>query len=933
MTALLQSKLTIPAARPVLVDRSDLLRRLEMIRYHRLLLVSAPAGFGKTTLVSEWVNRLTIGDLRNTKYEVRVSDALTGKRSIVNQKSTIKNRVAWLSLGEEDNDPARFLTYLKAALAKAGLIAPPKAASNTAPNDVMTDIVNEVTAALTSQPDAHVFLILDDYHLIHNRVIHKTIVFLLEHMPAQMHLILVTRADPPLPLARWRARGQLVEIRQQELRFSTEEAEDFFKQVMQRPLSAADVETLNRRTEGWIAGLQMAAVSLQGQTNVREFVQTFGGSHRFILDYLMEEVLTRQSAEVTQFLLQTAVLDRLSASLCAAILWDQKPTAVPPQSAIHNAQEILNQLESANLFLVSLDDERRWFRYHRLFADLLRQRLSQTHPEQISILHERAAAWYEAQGYPEDAISHLLQGGITDKAARLIEQQAEAMLMRSELVTVMGWISALPEKELVQRPLLSLYYGWTLIMDGHAQEQVEAALQHVSTEGASGEISLVRSLSAILRGDGITAIEQAQQALTQLAPDRTFLRGFGSWVLGLAFLYRGELDRGVDTLEKAFQLSQQVGNMTVAVASLGRLANQAWREGDLLKARKIYEQSLVLATNEAERPLPIAGESHLGLARIYYEWNELETALQQAEVGLALAERYREQSTVTAHLWLARIQQVRHNETAASRASRRARQIALQTKGTQFDDMAVAIYEASLNLLKGDAKAVEAWCQTRQIPQTIDIEALEKVDDIIEGHLRKYELVILARLHLAQKRPAKALTLLETLLINAQRLQRFDLQIEIHLLSALAHRQQGALSQADHHMEEALKIGEKGPFIRLFVDAGDGVVDLLNRQRAAAAGENRRAYLSRLLAACGQTLPGIEQTPSPASPSLIEPLSERELEVLTLIAEGLSNRQIAQRLVLSLPTIKWHTSNIYGKLGVNNRTTAVARARELKILP
>ena len=900
MTTLLQTKLTIPTLRPSLVVRDRLLRRLDAVRHKRLALVSAPAGFGKTILVAAYC-----------------------------AQAAENNLLAWLSLGEEDNDPARFLAYFVAALAAAGieLSLDETAIFASSPDLIMTDVVNGITAVLTTHPDQHLILVLDDYHLIQNKIIHEAITFLLEHMPAQMHLVLVTRADPPLPLARWRASSQLIELRQQELRFTSEETAAFLNQVMGLSLPVDDVQTLNSRTEGWIAGLQMAAVSLQGRVDAADFVRSFRGSHRYILDYLMEEVLSRQSPDVTQFLLQTAVLDRLTASLCDAVLEiDQSPVSNL------QSQHLLEQLETANLFLVPLDDERRWFRYHRLFADLLRQRLGQTEPAQIPILHRRAAAWYEANGFPEVAINHALLAGAVDQATRLIEQQAEAMLMRSEMVTVMGWLAALPEAELSKRPLLSLYYAWTMIMEGRAQDEVERVLGHVAVEGAPGELSLARSIAAIMRGDGMIAIELAQQALNSLAPNRTFLRGVGTWILGLSFLFRGELEQGMQTLEEAVHLSQQVGNMTIAVASLGRLANQAWRDGDLFKANRLYEQALVLASDEAERPLPIAGESHIGLARIYFEWNDLETALQHVETGLALMERWREISAIAGNIWLARIQQAQNDPAVAGKALDRARQIARQTKGTQFDDLAVAMTEASLHLLQGNLEAVEAWCAARQIPQIVDTTALKQRDEIIEGHLRKYEFIILARLRLAQKQPAAALALLRPLLTDAQRLRRRDLQMEIHLLTALAYQQKGDLTQADHQLQEALTLGEPGSIIRLFVEAGPDVPVLLARQQPTDS--RRQAYIHKLLEACGQPLPAakspISSLQSPAV--LVEPLSERELEVLTLIANGLSNREIAQELVLSLPTIKWHTSNIYSKLGVGNRTTAVARARELHIL-
>jgi LuxR family maltose regulon positive regulatory protein len=885
----------------------------------KLTLVSAPAGFGKTTLISAFSTQETAID---------------------------ETVIAWLSVDDADNDPTRFLTYFSAALATAGLdlaleetavsTGSRQTVSNTPPDLFMTDVINSATRLLS--PITQLIFVLDDYHLIQNRMIHEAITFLLEHMPANMHLVLTTRADPPLPLARWRARSQLVEVRQEDLRFTAKEAADFLNQIMSLSLTAEDVETLNRRTEGWIAGLQMAAVSLRDRPDVN-FVQNFSGSHRHILDYLMEEVLLSQPEGIKQFLLKTAVLERLCAPLCDEILeisdWRLETKQAPVISL--QSQQILEHLETANLFIISLDEERQWYRYHRLFADLLRQRLAQTEPAQIPILHERASVWFEANGFLEEAIHHALLAGTADKAAGLIEQMAETMLMRSELVTLMRWLTALPETELAKRPLLSFYYAWALIMEGRSQAEVETVLRYIQAEGASSEMALVSSLRALLYGDGTTAVALAQEALTQLDSEQTFLQAVTTWVLGLALLFRGDLDQGVQTLEQAVAISQEAGNLTIAAVSLGRLANQAWRGGDLHRARRIYEQVLVLATDEAERPLPIAGEAHIGLARIYFEWNDLEAARQHAETGLALTERWREVSAVAGYIWLARIQQIQGQPEDAANALDRARQIARQSEGTQFDDMAVDISDAFIQLLQGDFKKVESLCTSWDLPEEVDTGALKQRDDLIEGHLRKYQFTILARLRLAQRCPAEALALLLPVLSDVQRQHRCDLQIENHILTALAYEQIGDKAQADYHLNKALTLGEPGGFVRMFIEAGAG--EILKRQkeeleRMKDEGGRMKDYLQKLLAAFDQSTPSTAQSLiiNPQS-SLVEPLSERELEVLTLIAEGLSNREIAAELVLSLPTIKWHTSNIYGKLGVGNRTTAVARARELQILP
>ncbi len=905
---MLQTKLVPPPTRPALVMRPRLIEKLKAGVAQKLSLVSAPAGFGKTTLIAAFITQ---------------------------EKLNQGILCAWLSLSEADNDPARFLTYFLASLAVVGieLTFDESAVAGISPDLFMTEVINGITQSKAA--NSRLIFVLDDYHLIQNRMIHESITFLLENMPAPIHLIITTRADPPLPLARWRARGQLLELRQQDLRFTPEEAANFLIQTMALSLTATDVETLNRRTEGWIAGLQMAAVSLQDRSDPAQFVRSFSGSNRYILDYLMEEVLSRQPDKIKKFLLQTAVLERLCAPLCARLMIEDsrvKPAESDLQSSIldHDCQAILEHLDSANLFIVPLDQERHWYRYHRLFADLLRQRLAQTAPDLVPLLHQRAAAWFAERGLQDEAIAHALLAEDFSSAAGMIEDAAETMLMRSEQVTFMRWVATLPEAELAKRPFLSLYYACTLIMEGHTVEETQKVLQYVQAEEAPGEMDLVHSLLLLYQGDGTESIRLAQKAQRQLSSERTFLRGMATWILGIAYIFHGRLDEGWQVLEQTAQLSQQAGNMAIAVSAWMRMANQAWRQGDLFHAKRIYDQALVFATDDQERPLPIAGEPHIGLARIYYEWNDLPTALHHAETGLALAERWREISGMAGIIWLARIKQALGEPADALAALERARQIAIRSEGTQFDDIAVAMTEAYLKLLQGDLNAVSAWCAERQIPDKIYPEALQDRSDIIEGHLRKYEFIILARLYLARQKAKSALKLLLPLQAEAQRLQRHDLQIEIQILTGLAYQQLNQLTRADDHMQKALSLGEKGRFIRIFVDADVG--EIIKRIKVEGAG--MKSYQESLIAAFDQSSTHRQDqdrliNPQPA---LIEPLGERELEILTLIATGMSNREIAGELVLSLPTIKWHTSNIYGKLGVHNRTAAVARARELQIL-
>jgi LuxR family maltose regulon positive regulatory protein len=892
MTTVLPTKLTIPNIRPLPVVRRHLMEQLEAIYQRRFAIISAPAGFGKTTLIAHYAQ------------EVRAN----GRSSL-----------AWLTLEKNENDPARFLTYFIAGLAYAGFLPPSDEAEiRQMPfNQAILTIINALPAQISQTSTNGILYILDDYHLIQNKEIHEGIVYLLEHLPPHHHFIFVSRADPPFPLARWRARGELLEMRMGDLRFSEAETNEFYQKTLDIPLSDHAITVLRQRTEGWIVGLQLAAVSLQGRRDVDEFLRQFSGSHRFILDYLMEEVLARQPEVLHTFLLQTAVLDRMCASLCSSLL----------SISLDDAQKTLQQLEAANLFLVPLDDERRWYRYHHLFADLLQQRLQQTRPQVVPYLHRLASDWFAAHGFAHEAVIHALHAGDAALAADLITQIADELLMRSELVTVKRWLAMLPAAERTKRPSLSLYYAWALIMDGRAESEIETALESVVSEGAPGELELVQSLQAIFQGHGQTAIALAQQALDNLAAKSTFMRGVATWILGVSQLFVGELETGLQTLEVAVTSSRQAGNLAMAVASLGRMADQAWRGGDLYRAQRIYRQAIALASDEEEQPLPIAGETMIGMARLYYAWNDLPAARLYLLDGIALTERWREVAAATGYIWLSHIDAAQGQAASARAAIKRAGELARTSSGTELDDLAVAIGETRLNLKQGNLQAALAWVAERSLSETIDETALRQQDDIIEGHLRKYEYLLLARIRLAQKLPAAALTLLKPLLLNAQRLKRIDLEVEIHVLTALAYWQLQETQPADRHLRNALKLGLKGGHLRIFVDAGSDIGTLLERQQPDS--EAQQAYLQEVRLACGLAP---FDPPAAARQPLIEPLSERELEVLKLIAAGLSNREIGQELVISLPTVKWHTSNIYGKLNVSNRTTAVARARKLTIL-
>jgi LuxR family maltose regulon positive regulatory protein len=913
---LLQTKLYVPPLRPFLVPRPRLVEKLTERLDNKLTLISAPAGFGKTSLISEWVQQC-------------------------------ERAVSWASLDEGDNDPARFLAYLVAALQKiASAIGESALAQRPSPEMPVTEmaltaVINDIAAN-----QENFILVLDDYHLITAQPIHDALTFLLDHQPPQMHLVIATRADPPLPLALLRGRGQLTELRQADLRFTPDEAAAFLNQVMGLGLSADDVSALSARTEGWITGLQMAAVSMAGREDTTAFIRAFAGSDRYIADYLVEEVLNRQPAHLQDFLLKTAVLDRLTAPLCDFLIADfgmRNAESTIPQSEIRipNSQVVLEQLERANLFIVPLDEQREWYRYHRLFTDLLRRRLHQSQPAQVPELHRRASEWYEQNGLIAIAIDHALSAADFERASRLIEQTAETTFRRSELVTFRGWIKALPDELLHAKPVLCLYHAFSLLQSGRSLDVVESHLQRLVESGLmSGQVKVLQALLAVYHDQIPQAIELSRQALTQLPPDDTFLRHAAIWNLGFSHLADGDTEASIQALAEAARTSQAAGNTTVAVSALCQMARLSLRQGELQKVQALYHEALALAVDEAKRPLPIAGLALIGLGELAREWNELEAATDYLNDGIQLARQWRGIAAQTGYIYLARLKQAQGDEDGANASLTQARQLALKSDATDMDDLVAAFFQARIWVAQGNIAAAMRWAGERGVNQ-LDPVQLEANDTSLVSHLHKYEVLVMARILLAQNRSDEALSLLRPLLSWMERQERKDLQIEIQILIALAYQAQDDVTQALAALERALSLAEPGGYVRIFVDEGQPMIRLL--QQAFQQGI-MPAYTGRLLSECGPVLSEAEgmqnadfgatqsEVRSPKS-EMVEPLSQREIEILQLIADGLSNQEIGQRLVLALPTVKWHASNIYGKLGVNNRGTAVARARELHILP
>jgi LuxR family maltose regulon positive regulatory protein len=929
MNHLLETKLFIPPARPGLVARPRLIERLNQGLTRKLTLISAPAGFGKTTLLAGWFQTIQRSDVH----------------------------LAWISLDEGDNDAARFLAYLVAALqpvapplrqAMALLHSPQSPSTET----ILTAVINAIAGA-----DSHFILALDDYHAVRAQAAHAALAFLIEHQPPNLHLVVATRADPPLPAARLRARGQLVELHQSDLRFTAQEAAEFLSRKMGLGLSNEEVATLATRTEGWIAGLHMAALALQlvsapdSVTGVEQFIRHFSGSNRFILDYLAEEVLHRQPAAVQDFLLKTSILDRLSASLCDELMGDwelvnwglgnwetelpnyqftnlpiYQSTSLPIYQSTNyqsTSQAMLDYLERANLFVVPLDDRREWYRYHRLFADLLRQQLGLSMRGQVEGLHRRASAWYETHDFAEEAIEHALEAGDLERAAGLVEAVAETVLMNSQVVTLRRWVEALPGAQVRARPSLCVYHAWALLFSGRPLQEVEACLQEVSDERRlpPGYLAPLQAFVAIFQGQLVAAVQLARRALAELPEEDRFLRSMATWVLSLEPPLSGDAAATPHSLEQIVDLSQRVGNVMLAVMSLCNLAESYLSRGRLDLADQTYGRALDLAVDSQGEPLPASGMALMGLAEILRERNELERAEELLTAGIRRLRPWNEIGTMDGYLSLAQVRQARGDAQAADAALQHAVETAARFDVTQMDDRVVALFRVQLRLARGDLDFARDWLAQPHPFSSADA-------GFFEEHVRQHEHIHHARALIALGRGQEALALLQPLPPPMEREGRKRRLTQVLALTALARHTLGDQEQALRTLERAVALAEASGFVRVILDEGE-----LIRAPLAEAARRGNAYAGRLLEAAGARAQPKPGPVAPAAAPLPEPLSERELDVLRLVAEGLPNQDIAARLFISLRTVKFHTGNIFAKLEVKNRTQAVARARELGLLP
>jgi len=878
----------------------------------KLTLISAPAGFGKTTLLSEW-RMLHLGG----EYPL-----------------------TWVSLEEADNDPTRFLSYLIAALqvieAGTGEAVLNSLRSPQPPpiESVLTALVNEIA---TIPKDFA--LVLDDYHVIANVAVHDTISFLVDHLPPNAHLVIATRIDPPLPLARLRARGQMIEIRADDLRFTPQETSAFLWGAMGLDLPEESVKALEERTEGWIAGLQLAALSMRGREDVSGFIAALRGSSRYVLDYLAEEVLRRQPEDVGAFLLQTSILDRLSGPLCDAVT-DRA-----------DGQEMLERLERANLFTIPMDEERRWYRYHHLFSEFLREHLHRTQLDQEPRLHRKASAWYEHNGLVHEAVDHALAAADLDTGARLIEENFRDMLAHGEATLLLNWLEALPEELLRSRPRLCIPCAWARLLTGQLEgaelyvqdlermvdvdadfppDRNEVPSSNEVVAAVSGEASAIRAFIVRNRGDVSRSLELSRRALGLLREDNFTLRGIVALNLGGAYSMSGDLAAAEAALTEAITASRRANNAFGVLLAMRELAELQVMGGRLHRAADLYRQSLRLTER---RPFPAASLAHVGMGELLYEWNDLDGAMHHLTEGVELGERSGSTNIIfPSHALLARVKWAQGDLDGAVRIIQEDEHYVHSLNLSSRNLNRIVAYGARLRLAQGDAAAAARLLGQRSIG----------VDDHVD-HLSVFEYLVLARVLIAQNENDAGLDLLERLLGVAEATRSMGSAIEILAVLALAVGAQGDEAQALATLERALSLAEPEGYVRTFVDEGTPMAALLQkslrarrRQRLIGSQDASPEYVGALLMAfrrsSGSRTLSTETELLHAVQPLPDPLSERELEVLRLVAAGNSNREISAQLFVTVDTVKKHLTHIFAKLGVSSRTQALARARELGLI-
>lgn len=919
---LLSTKISVPLLSQEYVSRPRLVALIDQGIRKPLTLVTAPAGYGKTHLLAEWA-----------------------------QQSSLPT--AWLTLSREDNHLVRFFRYFVRALRD---VAPGigeeafdfiRSTRSSGLEAALTILINEI-AALPED----VALILDEFHLIDDPAILHSLNFLIQHMPRHLHLVIAGRGEPALDLPLFRSKGWVMELGIEDLRFSRGEINRLGRQMMGQELSEETVQALEERTGGWVTALQLAAISQRGRSDPDALLAHIQGDAHYLVDFLNEEVLSEQPEEVRLFLLRSSILDILSAPVCEAVV---DPDAPPGYGA-----RMLQRLERSNLFLLPVDPKHEWFRYHQLFADFLRHMLETTCPEEIPLLHKRAAVWFEAQNDLDEAFKHALASGDTIWAAGLIERRRIDFLKTGEFESLNRLVEKLPAEALDRHPALALTYSWGLIATYQIDsarywlDRIDAQLNAAQDvpdpavlENLQGQLAICRSMLAMISGDIRQAEEYSRQSLALIREDNPFIRSAVSLEKSMQLVLLGDTARAVEALQETIRTALAANHLLVLVLASRELAEMFFLQGHLSRALVTLEKARLMARKSDGSPHPVTGIVEIGIGKVLFERDHLPEAREHLEKGLELARPLWLLSSIEGIQTLARVLQCQGEIEAAQALVEQAARMALSTESSQWDDLLVAAFAARLALQRGDLADAVQWWQRSGVSDTPGFISYSN----FPYHVFEFLLLTQARFYIQAGlatgdtgRLEQALEMLETILPQAERFQRLTSKIEILTLQAIADHALGHTDRAEKTLLHALLLAEPENLRRVFVDLCVPISRLLRLCRSAR--EKTRdflptlAFIDSLLAAC----PSVEAEDTPAEldtaagvevrteDGLLISLSARELEVLKLIAEGKTNKEISLQLNLALNTVKRHAYNIFTKIGVNNRTQAVQRARQLGLL-
>ena len=872
---------------------------IEALRY-KVVLVLAPAGYGKTTLVIE--------ALRD-----------------------FKKPAGWVSLDATDNIPGNFLTYFITALQNAvPAVCQPILDALQSPQPPPIDLLLTTLINSISHHEDDFVLVLDDYHTIESQAVHDAMTFIVEHLPPQVHLIIASRIDPPLPLARWRVKGEISEIRTGDLSFTIEDTETFFKKMTGIVLSEKDMAILESRTEGWVAGLKMAALSLQGKNDISGYIKAFSGSNRYILDYLAEEVLRQQPPGIKQFLLETSVLERMCGPLCDAI------------TGLSDSQSILAQLEAANLFISPLDDERRWYRYHQLFATILHNQLVRDEPQKVNLLHRQASMWYEKEGLVEDAIGHSLRGGDNERAAVLLENEATHMLGQNRAVALLEYSSRIPEPVIMASPWLCVGFAWAALtvnkpeilmkMLSRAVEVLAESPDKLSPHNRAnlqrikGHTLSLQSFIAQAQGDMPLAIrlsEEANRELPTTGVDDLLARAVNSLNLGAYYQKTGDITKAIPLLEELIAAGRKIDYHYAVLAGLGSLAEIEMQLSRFDRVTNICNEAIEQSTRwGGAYPLPVTALIYVVLGQLNYEQNDLKGAADNLNKGIKLGENsFNLEPVLKGYLFLAKLLQAEGYPEKALEYIQHAENVGPWVV-IPPEVHQLPAWKAWLALRQGNVAAAALWTKEQENSHPLAQ---------LPSYQEEYAYLTLVRMKLAKSECQNLPLYLEGFIQHAEAQGRSAAVIEAIILKALAQDCLGETAEAVETLDQALALTEPAGYVHTFIDEGAPMSKLL--QGIIKSGRHVD-YATKLLGIITPPIPDqslASNNPKTAA-GLIEALSEREIEVLKLIAAGKSNKEIAADLYLAIGTIKKHTNNIFGKLGVESRTQAIARARELGII-